>query len=185
MQLDIPGGIATLRDKVDVRGRQALDRTLPAALGAIRKLGQTVADREELGETIDEDTPAARVGLTEAETEAVQRFQNAAVVAFLKNWSLDETVPRTIDEVLDMDPDVYTVLAKATSPLAIKAVRRPATNVDSGIKKDGTPDPDSPTGPSTGSVSGERAPLSTQTGQSTTSSPSDTTSTGIEGSSPA
>lgn len=174
MEVQIPGGVAILREKVTIGGRQALDRTLPAALPGIRKV---IARRSE-GEHIDENTAASEVGLTEAEFEGLQRFQNAAVVAFLKNWSIDETVPRTVDEVLELDPDIYTPIAKATSPLAMAAIKRPATNPDSGMK-DGLPDPDSPTGPSTASDSGERAEQSTPADQSTESLPSDTTPTPI------
>lgn len=176
MQVEIPGGMATLKDKVDIRGRQALDRTLPGAVKASRKLKAA----NDAGVELSESTPVSRVDLTESEIEGLQRFEAAGVLAFLKNWSLDLTVPRTIDEVMEMDPDVYGAIAKVTSPLAREAIKRTPTNVDSGMKEDGTRDLDSPTGPSTGSEPGERAEASTSGDQSTTTSPSDTTGIGSE-----
>lgn len=171
MQVEIPGGMATLRDKVGWEGRQLLQSHVRGASDAIRKI--YVAQREGAASATE---TAIRARLTTEESLGLALFQRAAVVAFLRTWSLDQPVPRTMDDFADVDPDVGEALAKATFPLAMTGMRSAKPNdASSGMNEDGTRDLDSPTGPSTGSEHGERAEASTSGDPSTTTSPSDTT----------
>lgn len=180
-RVQLPDGChAVLRDKVTVGGRQALQRTVGAAFAAIKRVRKLREDAQL--EDIDptEDTPVERIPYTEKELQSLQRFEMAGVLALLKHWTREEDIPRTIDDVEEMDPAIYEILTKKTTPTAWKALRRPSADLDEGFVKDaatGSPVavPDSPTGPSTATDAGERAPLETPSSSSTltrSSSPS-------------
>lgn len=157
-RVEIPGGHATLRDSVNVGGRQMLERTALPAYAAIRRVRKL---RKDAG-VEDQEAPTARerASYTEAEVEALQRFELAAVAAVLKHWTLEDPVPRTMAEVADLEPEVYEPIAVKVRPRMLSLLKRPKVNQDDAVDANGKADLDSPTGPSTGSESGERATVS-------------------------
>lgn len=158
-RVEIPGGYATLRDSASVGGRKVVERTSIAAVTAMRRVHKLREDQE-VDEALDENTPVQRVPYTEAEMYALQRFEFAGFIALVKHWTLDEPVPRTIDEVEDLDPDVYDPIAAVTRKRVWEVLKRPKVDIDTGVDDQGAPIPDSPTGPSTATGAGERASTS-------------------------
>lgn len=185
-RVDIPGGHAVLRDSATVGGRKVVERTSLGAIKAFRRVHKLREDQDAVDEALDETTPVERVPYTEAEMEALQRFEMAGFIALVKHWTLDIEVPRTIDEVEDLDPEVYEPIALITRKRVWGVLKRPKVDIDTGTTADGKPIVDSPTGPSTDSGVGERASTSTPstengTASSTTSPESETSAVATTG----
>lgn len=155
------GHHAVLRDKVNVGGRQALERTVGPVLTAYRRVRKLRDDAGVDDVEPDDGTVRGKIPYSEAEIDAIQRFQKAAIVALVKHWSKEDEPPHSIEEVDEMDPEDFEPLAKAVAPLAWEALRRKKTGVDDGYVEgaDGAPVAvlNSPTMPSNGSASVERA----------------------------
>lgn len=137
--ITIPGGTATLRDKlVSERHFRLLEAAFMAASSAMVKVQAGNVDE---GATEEERTAAMNaVPLTMAEATSMLDLQDASIVAFLEHWSLKRPLP-TISDVSDLDRDLYQALAVATRDRATAAITS---------KTDFSPDPDrsSPTGDS-------------------------------------
>ncbi len=122
--IKIPGGSATLRDKlVAERHYRILEAAYISAGPALQKLQQ---------ETPEDDKPQSeeeRVAnmitkgehLTMSESMSLLELQDAAIVAFLERWSLSQPLP-TLDTVGDIDRETYKVLSEATKGLVIAAL---------------------------------------------------------------
>ena len=156
----VDGTYATFREKLNVRGRKAMERTSIPAIKAMRRIRQARKAQEIAEGTAV--TPTEQLGYTETEIDAMQRFEMAGVMAMLAHWTREDPVPRTIDEIEDMDPDDYERLAVVVRPHLWTLMGRPGMSVDDAINEDGTKNLESPTGPSNGSESGDSEPRATQ-----------------------
>ena len=169
------GQHAVLRMKVSVRGRKALERTMVPAMAAQRRLRRARA----LADTPDGEklTTNEQLSYTEDEIYRLQRFEMAGVLATVVQWSLDDPLPRSIDDVEDMDPEDYEAIAVEIRPDLWDLIGHPKTGVDNALK-DGKRDLDSPTGPSSDSPNGELA--GTAAPQPSSESPTETSTSGSE-----
>jgi hypothetical protein len=162
------GSFAYWREKVNVRGRKLLERTSVPALKAIRRMRHARL-AQGIGDDV-EQTAQETASYTEAEIEALQRFEMAGVAAMLSHWTKEEPIPRTIDEVEDLDPDDYELLATELRPELWGLLGRPKVSPDDVLDDKGKPDLDSPTGPLPASNDGEPGAAATPQ----TSPPSET-----------
>jgi hypothetical protein len=116
----IPNGTATLRDKLgSERHHRLLEAAFMAASSAMSKV-QAAGVTEEMSDEERTEVMNA-VPLTMAEAASMLDLQDAAIVAFLERWSLPRPLP-TIDNVSDLDRDLYQALAVATRDLASSAI---------------------------------------------------------------
>lgn len=182
-RVDFPDGTyAVMREKVNVRGRKAMQRTSVPAMNAMRRIRMARA-AQEIPDG-DEPTPNEVVEYSEQEIHAMQRFEMAGVMAMLAHWTRDEPLPRTIDDVEEMEPEVYEAIAIVVRPELWSLLGGPAVGPDSAVDGQGRPAIDSPSGPSTdsnGDGSGDRAtPASphSETATATSSTGTGSTSSG-------
>jgi hypothetical protein len=142
--IQIPGGTATLRDKlVSERHYRVIEAAQTSASGAMLKVRDVlvaaaaeragIADPEHMSpedeksvqKVIDDLTPeetgriTAPVHFTLDESEAMLALRDASIVAFLEHWSLKRPLP-TLATVQDLDRDLYQALADATQGLVVK-----------------------------------------------------------------
>lgn len=105
------GGWVDLRsqEEITTRGRRGI-QAIAATLGAVLPKLQ--------GAT--KDTPLESIGLTEEQTDAVLRLQEATVVAFLAGWSRPDPLP-TIATVGDLPASLFDELAVLTAPLGAES----------------------------------------------------------------
>jgi len=126
--VEIPGGVAHLREPAEIRVRHK--RPIEAAsLGAAAVLAKLPGDQEKL-EALD----MSELGLTSAESILLFELQDATILGVLASWTLDEPIP-TVDTIGDMRPAVYEALALAT--------RETGAAIAKGVDFD-PPDPKSP-----------------------------------------
>lgn len=181
------GTYAILREKVNVGGRKAMERTSVPAARAMRRIRAARLTQER--EDNEEPDPNEVIEYSEADVHAMQRFEMAGVFAMLAHWTRDEPQPRSIDDVEQMDPDVYEAIAKEVRPHVWELLGRPNVSPDAATDEKGVALPDSPTGPSLGSKiedSGARVidlPHPSETATETSST--GTASTSSEASTPA
>ncbi len=169
--VDIPGGTAELREKLDmkVRHRRLVESAALAAASAVAKLP---GDREEL-EALD----MSKLDLTKDEADGLFALQDATIIATLASWTLPDALP-TVGTVQDLDQELYDALAAATSDIG--------TSIATGIDFDPSSPADpgfegTPTVPSDGSAADSRA----DQGSSLTETPNGTTQSSVTaGSSP-
>lgn len=156
----IPGGAAELRDKVTVGGQQLLQEEGVEFFEFVRQRWPN-ADRFE-------EIPKEQY--TRQFLFLIHRWQKAAVAALVRSWTLPTPVPRTLEEVDEMDPEVYKVLAARTSPLAFQAMQ--GLKLEPVVKEDGTldRDPANPTSTSSDSGSPSADPTTPETGPAESSS---------------
>ena len=185
------GTYAILREKVNVRGRKIMERTSIPALKALRRIRAA----RKAAEVQDGDLTSEQemISYSEAEIEAMQRFEMAGVIAMLAHWTREDPRPRTIDELEELDPDVYETIATAVRPELWSLMGRPAVTPDDALDEQGRRLVDSPTGPSNGSANGssprvsplEIVPVSPHPETSTESSSTGTENSSSEESTPA
>ncbi len=122
--VQIPGGTATLRDKlVSERHFRILEAAYMSAGSALQKVSQdaTGADSNASDEERAVDMLLNGEHLTAAEAMSLLELQDAAIVAFLERWSLDRPLP-TVATVGDLDRETYRALSDATKELAVGAL---------------------------------------------------------------
>lgn len=137
--IEIPGGMAEIRDRLtSERQRRPLKAAWIAAQGAYTKL----RDRGITDDMSDDEAErvAERTTLTLAESSALLEVQDASIVAFLQSWTLPRPLP-TIENVQDLEPDLYEALANATKDLAASALVDEPNFTPSKDIKDGSPTP--------------------------------------------
>jgi hypothetical protein len=133
--VEIPGGTAELRDRLDIkiRHRRMIEAAAVAASAAMAKLPDNIP-AEQL-----KQTEVETLSLTRQEATTLFELQDATIVASLASWTLDEPLPN-LDTIGDLEQDVYDALALATSEVG--------ANVAAPENFDASPDPESPTQPS-------------------------------------
>lgn len=70
---------------------------------------------------VNRDLTGADLDLTAAELLALEEYQDAAMFAVLKAWSLDQPLPATPDDLLELPDDLYTALKIATAKSGAEA----------------------------------------------------------------
>lgn len=109
--VDIPGGKATLRENREVkqRDRRRLEAAAVLASPAIAKI-QAVRGDDEDPRTLD----MAQVGLTRDEFDALYELQDATILAYLKDWTLSQPLPKNADDLGDLEGELYDALREVT-----------------------------------------------------------------------
>ena len=147
-QVEIPGGVAHLREQHEVRTRhkQLVEAASVAAASGLRKLyGRSQEDLESLD--------MGELHLDLRESMAMIDLQNATIIALLSSWTLGIPVP-DMDTIGDLDPAVTEALVDATREDGAAL----ALGVDFSPPDPKSPEMEgSPTEPSAGSDSGLRA----------------------------
>lgn len=122
--VQIPGGTATLRDPADLteRGRRLMQTALIPLQSLAGKMPASVRKEAQGGAEVN----AAQFISTRQEAAAMLEFRDAAVIALLKDWSLDEPLP-TIDTLLDLDGETLRALFAGADPFVkdVMAVMNP------------------------------------------------------------
>lgn len=146
--VELPDGQhAELRDKLTIGGRETLAEVSADLYSLIAARCPTLDELKQFSDL----PPSALDGQM---MRAFHRLNRAAVLVYLKSWTLPEPVPRAEVSLNEMDPDVYDALAAAVAPLAMAQIRGANFEPD----PSNIADPDSPTGPSSVSGGGGQAP---------------------------
>ena len=142
--ITIPGGMARIREpqELKLRQRRMVEHAAIAAAHVIGKLPDGADETTKIS-----DIPA----LSLADAEAITNLQDATIIAVLESWTLPEPLP-TMETLGDLDVATYDALAAAAKDL-------------NGARVDFAPSPDpaSPTSPSSSSAGGLRDETSTLT----------------------
>lgn len=159
MRVELPGGHhAELREKVTVGGRELMRECGVDVFAELTRLFPEVnfSDQKQAAELDLADQDVVR-RLDRKATHAFTEFNKATVVALLRMWSLPEALPRTLEAVDELDPEIYDALLVATAPYAIKALTGrqflPSDNPVAALR-----DAETPTVLSSDSNGGELAP---------------------------
>ena len=116
---DIPGGTAVFREQLTTeRQRRPLKVAMmgiPDIIDIAKDLPEGMEDKtlEEIGEAMKE--AGVEVDMTGGRAVAFLDVQDAVILAYLESWTLDRPLPKTMDEVLDLDSDLYDALTKSAS----------------------------------------------------------------------
>ena len=168
--VEIPGGVAHLREDHEIRTRDKRLVEVAAIVAAypIEKL----AEQMEAG-----PVSVVTLRLDADEATALYKVRDAGIVASIVSWTLDDPIP-TMDTIGDLDPDLYKALDEAVKALG--------ATVAAGVDFD-PPDPTSPgfaESPTVPSADSEGDSKADSESDSTQQQPSDGTSTSIAASSP-
>lgn len=157
----LPGGrTAELRDKVTVRGRQAVQ---------VESAEVTRLMRERMPDVKPEDYTEVDVLMGGRELmEAFHRLNRAVLVALLKSWSLPDALP-TVDDPGEVEADVYDALLEVVGPRVGEIAGFASVDTEK--------DPRTPPVPSSVSNGGGLAPTTHTTSLPTGSSVSATSTT--------
>ncbi len=127
MIVEIPGGEATLRDKiVSERHHRQLERVGMKVAPVLKKLQPVVGEMESLSESpstaeadmalaiaaLGDDMPA----LTDTELDLLYELQDTIIILFLESWTLPKPIP-TLETIQDLDRETYGALSEATKTL--------------------------------------------------------------------
>lgn len=157
--IPIPGGHAILRDNDDVRerGRRYVRTALMAAAHVYDRIPEDV--REKAGGKGPEAEAAQRTFdrllagaiKTPEDGEAIFAVHDGAILAVLESWTLQRPLPKTRDELQDLDRDLYDALSEAVAPNQAAIIRAAmGVSFEPTDRKDGE---DTPFGGSSGSRS--------------------------------
>jgi hypothetical protein len=142
--IDIPGGQATLRDELTVNGQELMQAvTFGIGKDTKEKILDLIAHKDDEGFEPE---------ITFEQSMAMSRLNRAAVIAFLKSWTLDEPLP-TLDSLGDLPAGLFNTLMQAVAGRGADAVLGTGE-----FGPDGSADPNSPT--VTSSVSAPRLKVS-------------------------
>src|SRR6185437_11261279 len=157
---DVPGGTATFRDPEDLteRGR----RLMLTAIMPLQSIASKIPERlvrlaagkgpEAEAAQAEVERLANATSITRQEAAASLEVRDAAIIALLQSWTLEDPLP-TIDNLLDLGGPLLRALESAAEPFVqdvLKAAR--PTNFEPGEKV-----ADSPFGGSSRSGSGSTA----------------------------
>lgn len=151
------GGVATLRDPNDLRERGR--RLVETASYPLRAVYERIPD--ELLEQARGKDAAAEKARTEVnrllqtytsrkEADAFAEMGDAVIIALLLDWTIDEPLPN-MDNIQELDPDVYAALMVAARDLTPAVLRRVR-----GTSFEPDPGEDSPFGESSPSSNGSK-----------------------------
>lgn len=158
-QVEIPGGVATVRETEDLRGRdRQLIRAASLAAGAV--LDKMIAARGNGPEPEDEEAKKAREEAFAATAQEIAsdsslswqewlrflEFRQAVVIAQLAAWSLPDPLP-TMTTIGDLPPDLFDAL-----DAAVGGVPASAAETDFSPTATAEVDPEVPTGGSSSSA---------------------------------
>ena len=187
---EIPGGQVELRDRPTVGGRELLQEEMFALTSHIQRQIERVR-REEGRDLLTRDgKPLAldkMADLNEIPSELMDRefvkashaLQRAAVVAFVKAWTLPFPPP-TIATVGDLDPELYDALCALVNPRVQRAL------LGENFGPDALVDPKAqPGGSNASSASGSATPSTTSTVTSSLLNSTENTDTGASSDLPA
>lgn len=109
--VDIPGGQATLREKSDlrVRDRRLVEAAAVAAGPLMARLPQDPEQRAAISEV-----DLLSLGISRQEIQTMFDMQDAAIIAALASWTLQEPLP-TMDTLGDLNGELYDALGEVTS----------------------------------------------------------------------
>lgn len=171
---------AEIRPRLKVRGRDLIQRyglEMATVMPRMMHLQESVSALQEIVNTGSEAEAgpqiiAAMEGVTLSgeDIAAMQRFQHAAIVAFVGSWSYPFEV--SMDTVPDLDEDAYDLLQAECGPRAMAV-----TQADAGFGPDAGKDPGSFGPPSADTGNGAEGNSSTSDPE-TGSSPSTPVSPG-------
>ena len=119
MQIDIPGGTATLKDTLTIRERREIQHIALAAMSLANQLSGTSVALNPTDAALLMDTQ--------------DKMADATLIAYIVSWTLDKPLP-TLDTIDEMDGDVYDAITAAIE-------KNRLTGVDTSPAKD----PRSPT----------------------------------------
>lgn len=119
--IPIPGGTATLRDKlVSERHYRILEAAYIAAAPALKKVAERASEEPTEQTDFEEDSSELGAnsieGMDHKETMMLLDLQDAAIVAFLESWTLPQPLP-TLETVGDLERGLFKALAAAAQPL--------------------------------------------------------------------
>lgn len=157
------GQWAELRPRLKVAGRDLLQRhslemaaVLPK-VGRLAELGDAAQTSIEAGDILsagEQLESVEAVGLTAENMAQMQRFQHAAIVAWVAQWSFP--FPVSIESLGELDVDEYDALIAECGPRSMQFMAEQGQ-----WGPDGAPDPGSPTPPSGATGSGSEGSSST------------------------
>jgi hypothetical protein len=154
--IQIPGGIAQIKDQKDLRGRDSklIKAYALAAQSVLLKIPEEARpkpgeSKEEAGKRMQEYLETHPVQMSGEEGMRMLDMKESVMVAYLASWTLEIPLP-TMETIGDLPDDVYQALDDAVGGDAIKVA---AASVDFDVN----PDQSSPTGPSKSSDSTSRA----------------------------
>ena len=107
MQIDIPGGKATLRDTITIRERREIQRIALDAMGLANQLS---------GDSVALQPKDAELLMTTQD-----KMADATLIAYLKEWTLKSPLP-TLDTIVEMDGDVYDAITAAIEKNSLTGV---------------------------------------------------------------
>lgn len=157
--IDIPGGVAKIKDPADLRGRDTklIKAYALAAQSVLAKIPEEARpqpdeSKEEAGKRMQKYLEDHPLQLTGEEGMKMLDLKEATMVAYLASWTLDIPLP-TMETIGDLPDAIYQALDDAVGGDAIKIAT-------SSVDFDVNPDKNSPTGPSKSSDSISRAEVS-------------------------
>lgn len=157
--IEIPGGIARIKDGEDLRGRDTklIKAAAIAAQNVLLKIPEEARpkpgeSREEAANRMQKYLLENPMDLTAAEAMLMLNMKEAVMVAYLASWSLELPLP-TLETIGDLPAPIYQALDDATGGDVVNAAV-------SNVNFDVNPDKNSPTGPSGSSDSTSRAEAS-------------------------
>lgn len=129
MIVEIPGGEATLRDKiVSERHHRQLERAGMKVSAVLRKIqALTGEDLEENSSDMEGNAAKAIAALNDApplnddELDLLYELQDTIIIIFLQSWTLPDPLP-TLETIQDLDRETYMALSEATKTLGAEAV---------------------------------------------------------------
>jgi hypothetical protein len=158
MEVEIPGGIAVMREKLTVGGRELEDEYAGPARASFQKMirnaqaqltwATAVKEAEEAAKEAGVDAPPRPPSpdpepLTSEESKAAWGANYAMVISRLVSWTLPGPIP-TMETIRDLDGDVWDLLHAAA--LTLRKANQPPV-----VTPDSVEDRGSPFGSSTGS----------------------------------
>jgi hypothetical protein len=154
--VEIPGGMAKIKDPQDLRGRDTklIKASALAAQSVLAKIPEEARpkpgeDKKVAADRMQEYINKHPIDMTREEGMRMLEMKEAVMVAYLASWTLDIPLP-TLETIGDLPDDLYQALDDITGGDAINAAV-------STIDFDVNPDKTSPTGPSRSSDSISRA----------------------------
>ena len=127
MIVEIPGGEATLRDKiVSERHHRQLERAGMKVAPVLKKLQPVVGEIENQSGTTDTALAIAALSddmptLNDAELDLLYELQDTIIILFLESWTLPKPIP-TLETIQDLDRETYTALSEATKTLGAEVM---------------------------------------------------------------